>query len=169
MKIVAKRLPPTEETLRFISPFFGKEHVRKGIDERLLSAYGIFCLYLGIRLGRVRVYGCFETDDAGKPVRFLGFEYGCLDTASATFETHAVWDRHVPSAECVKLCKECMKQDYLQDGITVKWAAGYISVRNRAAILMARKVGAHDLGIRYDAQWQRQGERVPCREFRIEV
>ena len=169
MKIVAKRLPPTEETLRFISPLFEKEHVRKGIDERLLSPYGLYCLYIGIRLGRVRVYGCFEMDDAAKPVRFLGFEYGCLDYASATFETHAVWDRHTPAAECVKLCKECMKEDYRKEGITVKWAAGYISVRNRAAILMARRVGAQDLGIRYDAQWQNRGESALCREFRIEV
>ena len=164
MELNCKRLPATDKTLQFLSPFWAKEHIKKAIDDRLNTCYGIFCLFAGILQGRIRVYGVFDLAD---PMRFLGFQWGYLDDDVETFENHACWDRYVPTVECVNLCKTVMKEDYAQDGITIKYAASYIPDINRAAKWLAFRCGCMDCGIKEDRLFHKANYIYPCREFRV--
>ena len=150
MEKVCRRLPGTEETLRLLSPFFGKAHIQKALDDRWRTCYGIFNLFRGIRSGVIRVYGVFEMDDGGVARRFCG-------------------DRHVDAAECATLCKEAMKAEYAREGKRMKYAVGYIPESNRAARLMALRAGCKDLGIAEDKMFRKDGYWEQCRELRIEL
>lgn len=169
MEKVCRRLPGTEETLRLLSPFFGKAHIQKALDDRWRTCYGIFNLFRGIRSGVIRVYGVFEMDDGGVARRFCGFEFGCPDETGEAFEHHACWDRHVDAAECATLCKEAMKAEYAREGKRMKYAVGYIPESNRAARLMALRAGCKDLGIAEDKMFRKDGYWEQCRELRIEL
>lgn len=166
MKLECKRLPATEDTLKFISPFFALEHVRKAIDDRWRTCYGIYDLFVGIRIGKVRVYGVF---DMTMPMRFLGFEFGTLDESGEAFEHHAVWDRNTPALECVMLCKDFMKEEFAAEGVIVTSAVCYIPDSNRAAKWAAIRAGCKDCGIRNDRVFYKNGNILPCREFRMEL
>lgn len=166
MNLECRRLPATEDTLKFISPFFALEHIRKAIDDRWRTCYGIYDLFIGIRLGKIRVYGVF---DMATPMRFMGFELGWLDETGEAFEHHAFWDRKVPAVECVTLCKNYMKEEFAKEGVTVKYAVGYIPDINRAAKRMALRAGCKDCGIRNDRVFYKNEYILPCREFRIEL
>lgn len=166
MDLVCKRLPANEETLKFISPFFQFEHVRDAIDDRWKTYYGIFCLFTGILTGQIRLFGVFDREE---PMKFLGFQLGYLDESGKTYENHAFWDRHVPTVECIELCKKAVKADYASDGVDVKYAASYIPDRNRAAKWLALRSGCKDKGLSRDRFFSKDGYMLPCREFRCEL
>lgn len=164
MKLDCKRLPATDETLRFLSPFFAKEHVKRAIDDRLNSCYGVFCLFAGILNSKIRVYGVFDLTNS---MRFLGFQWGYLDDTGEIFENHACWDRNVPTVKCVNLCKIVMQDDYARDGITIKYAASYIPDINRPAKWLALRCGCEDCGIKKDRLFHKDNCVFQCRKFMI--
>lgn len=164
MELDCKRLPATDETLMFLSPFFAKEHIKKGIDDRLNTCYGIYRLFTGILNGQIRVYGVF---DLVKPMRFFGFQFGHFVAAEEAFENHACWDRHIPTVKCVTLCKIVMKDDYARDGITIKHAISYIPDINRSAKWLALRCGCADYGIKEDRLFYKGNYVFPCRKFMV--
>ena len=166
MNLVCRRLPPSEETLKFLSAFLEKPHIQNVLDDRLKTFYGIYDLMIGIRIGKIRVYGVF---DINPPLRFLGCELGELDPDGISFEHHAFWDRHVATVNAVNLCKNYMKNEFKNEGISVKYAVGHIPDCNRAAQLFARRAGAKDEGLNPKWKYYKNGKEFPCREFRIEV
>ena len=139
--------------------------MQNGIDDRWRTYYGIYDLFTGIRSGRIRGYGVF---DVSEPMRFLGFILGWVDGSGETFEVHAFWDRDVPTAKAIELCKPVVKEDYAKDGIQLKYAVGYIPDRNRAAKWMALRAGGKDLGLRTDVTFHKGDYIFPCREYRFE-
>lgn len=163
MDLICKKLSATDETIRFLSPFFEKKHVKEGQDDFLNTCYGIYRLFFGIVTGEIRVYGVFDQDPT---ITFLGFNFGYLDETGDSFEAHSCWDRGVPTAECANLCLDVMKGDYLRDGIVVKSVVCYIPDRNRAAQLLARRFGCLDCGFHNDKLFYKNGSSFPCREFR---
>ena len=163
--LVCKRLPCTEDTLKFISPFFALEHVQKWIDDRWRTYYGIYDLFTAIRSGRVRGYGVFDVSD---PMRFLGFILGWIDETGETFELHTFFDRDTATLEAINLCKNTVKDDYAKDGILLKYAIGYIPDRNRAAKWLALRAHCKDRGLRKDKIYHKGDYIFPCREYRFE-
>ena len=166
MDLICKKLPATDDTIKFISPFFDKKHVKDGQDDFLNTCYGIFHLFYGFVTGEIRVYGVFDQDE---PMSFLGFQFGYLDETNESFETHSCWDRRSPSLDCVNLCSDVMIADYSQDGIVIKYIVCYIPDRNRAAQLLARRFGCVDCGYHQDKLFYKNGSVFPCREFRKEM
>lgn len=165
MGLVCKRLPGNDETLKFLSPHFLQKHVQDGIDDRWRTYYGIYDMFRAISDGRIRAYGVF---DISEPMRFLGFVLGWLSEDGETFEVHAFWERGVPTATAIDLCKPVVKEDYAKDGIRLKYAAGYIPDRNRAAKWMAIRSGANDLGAENSRKFYKGDYIFPCREYRFE-
>ena len=167
-----RRLPGNETTLRFLSPYLEQPHIRAGADDLLLAPYGIWNLFIGIRLGRERVYGVFgwsEDNERKTPDVFAGFVVGHLDESGTAFENHAFWNRGMSAADCAKLCIPVMKADFAKDGIRVSSVVGYIPDRNRAAKRYASQVGCLDRGLRTDKTFVKDGRVFPCREFRLEL
>ena len=63
VKSICRRLPASEGTIRFLSPFLAKKHIQNGIDDRMKTYYGSFCFFRNILAGKTRAYGVFETDE----------------------------------------------------------------------------------------------------------
>ena len=164
MKLVCKKLPGVDETLRFISPYFMLPHVRKYVDDVLYTPWGFYNLFLKIKFGQIRVYGTFVMSD---PVQFAGFGFGTRH--GNWFETHVVFDRGYPAAECLELCKKEMAEDYRKEGYSIEYAAGFIPDFNRAAQRMLKRMGGVDHGIDETRILLKNGKSFPCREFRVKI
>ena len=169
MRLVCKRLPGNDATLRFISPFFTKDHVREYCDDRVISPYGLYRVFNELLAGTMRAYGVFELDDDGKARRFDGFCFGWLRKDGVSFEFHAFFDRWTPAFDCLELAKVTMRDDYRNDGIPVQYAVACVSEHHRAAKWMARRAGCRDCGIAADKSCVKGNHVYPCREFRIEL
>ena len=161
MKLECLRMPGTDRTLNFISPYLGQRHVQAGLEECIRTAYGMYCLFSRILDGYFRLYGVFDVDE---PVDFLGFVFGHRD--GETFEVHACWNRHVPTVKCSELAIECMVRDYADEGIAIRYIAGYIPDKNKAAQLYAKRSGFADCGLQDDKLFDGQ---YPCRKFLYKV
>lgn len=167
MLLVCKRLPATEETLEFLSPFIAQKHIQRGIDDTWRTPYGTYTLFNDIRSGRFRCYGVFELDDKGNVQRFLGFEMGELDLLGHGFEHHAFWDRHVPVKTCLKLCQELVTKDYASEGVTVTSFVCFLPDCNRAVRQLAFRYGCRDCGFVPNRVFWKDGKKYLCRMFKF--
>ena len=169
MPLVCKKLPATDATLEFLSPFLAQKHIQQGINDAWRSLYGAYTLFSDIRSGKFRCYGVFELDDAGNVMRFLGFEMGELDLLGHTFEHHAFWDRHVPVEECLKLCQETVMKDYAAEGVGLTAFACFVPDCNRAVRRLAFRYGCRDCGLTPNRVFLKNGKKYWCRMFKLDV
>lgn len=158
-----RRLPGTEETLRFVSDWFWTPEIRAAMDERFVSDhYTVYHLMDDIRTGKVQVYGVFETDPSeDRCLEFDGFIFGWI-TADGYYECHLAFSRFADAMECSKLIEAVLKEN----NPGVKGIVGYIPDRNRAARMFAKRYGCTDNGIRQNMLFYKNGAVEPCREFR---
>ena len=161
--ITSIRLPAGDETLKCVSDLLTQEHVLKRIDGRLCSFFGVYKLMEAIKSGAVRVYGAFNDEH-----ELLGICFGMLQD-DFYFDTHTMFYRGVDVAKCYESCMGRMIQDYADGEIKVKGVVGYIPDFHKAAILMARRAGLEDCGIRANKIFIRDGVEYPCRMYRRDL
>lgn len=168
MLLVCKRLSATDETLEFLSPFIGQEHIQRGINDEWRTPFGMYTLLHDIRSEKLRCYGVFELDGTGNVRRFCGFEAGELDLSGHGFEHHAFWARHVPVKICLDLCRELVTKEYAAVGIDVTSFVCFLPECNRAVRQLAFRYGCRDCGLTPNRVFWKDGKKYPCRMFKFE-
>ena len=160
MDLKCIRMPGNDETLKFISPYLQKEHIRKGADDNLFTPYGMYSFFSGIKSGKIRLYGMFDVEN---PVRFFGFAFFCVH--GDMLDAHVMWDRHVPALRCTSMALALA----VNDAVSVRTIECNIPDFNRPAQNLAKKLGGLDCGLRQDRLFNKNNKQIPCREFRVEI
>ena len=160
MDLKCVRMPGNEDTLKFISPYLQKEHIRKAADDNLFSPYGMYAFFRGIISGMIRLYGVFDVES---PMRFFGFSYCAI--YGDLMETHVMWDRHVPALRCSSMALDLA----VKEAGSVRHIEANIPDFNRPAQNLAKKLGYQDCGLRPDRLFKKNNKQFPCREFRVEI
>ena len=156
-----RRLPGTEETLRFVSDWFWTSHVRAAMDERFVSDhYTVYHLMDDILKGDCKVYGVFETKD-DLCLGFDGLVFGWIDK-DGYYECHLAFSRYADAVDCAKMIEAVLREE----NPGVRGIVGYIPDRNRAARMFAKRYGCKDNGLRRTMLFYKEGAVLPCREFR---
>ena len=156
------RLSGNTKTLLYLNDLWVEDHVFRALDPRIKSFFGAHLLFTQIERGHVRVYGAFDEEN-----ELGGVCFGVLSSERETFEGHIAFRRGYSASEGIWLCSEAMREDYLNDGITVTGIVGYIPVFNRAAILAAKRTGYRDYGVKNGLTVEHDGADWPCRELRL--
>lgn len=151
-----KKLSANQHTSFMISRMLYETHIYNNLDDNMLDVWGAHQFLTEIENGSRLVWGGFSDEES----KFLGCVHGKI--VDGFFEAHVLFKRNINAFDACSTVEKLLKEHCKKNNIHLRGIKGFIANDNRAAIILSKKIGCRDAGVKKDIFF-RAGNDIPCR------